>query len=105
MILACRDKNKAEVAKMKIVKETDNENVVVKIVNLASFDSVRDFAKNINETEKRLDILINNAGLGGVTDDKSDDGLLLVMHVNYLSAFLLTYLLIGGLYRFFFILL
>ena len=31
-------------------------------LELSSLQSVRDFARQINEEEKRLDILINNAG-------------------------------------------
>jgi NAD(P)-dependent dehydrogenase (short-subunit alcohol dehydrogenase family) len=68
---------------------------VVKLVNFASFDSVRAFAKDVNASEERLDILVNNAGAGGIGDKKSKDGLVLLMQVNYFASFLLTNLLIG----------
>ncbi|KAF5307640.1 hypothetical protein FQR65_LT06695 [Abscondita terminalis] len=64
VILACRNVSKAEEAKNKIIDESGNKDVVVKILDLSSLDSVRQFAKDINETEKRLDILVNNAGAG-----------------------------------------
>lgn len=77
------------------MEETDNENVVVKIVDFSSLESVRAFAKEINATEERLDILVNNAGAGGVGQRLSNDSLELTMQINYFSSFLLTILLIG----------
>jgi retinol dehydrogenase-11 len=95
VILACRDQKRADDARKKIIRETGNENVVVKLVDMASFESVRAFAKEINETEDRLDVLVNNAGMLGTGDKKSSDGLPLLMQVNHFSSFLLTNLLIG----------
>lgn len=63
MILACRNLKKAEAARKDIMAATGNQKVVCKPLDLASFRSVREFAKDITSTEQRLDILINNAGL------------------------------------------
>lgn len=63
VILACRNMTKAEAARDDIIKETGNKDVHCKKLDLASFKSVREFAADINTTEKRLDVLINNAGL------------------------------------------
>ncbi|RZC35106.1 adh short and/or KR domain containing protein [Asbolus verrucosus] len=95
VILACRDEDRAQEARYKIVKETGNDNVVVKLINMSSFESVRAFAKEMNENEDRLDILVNNAGVGGIGDKRSKDGHVLLMQINYFSSFLLTNLLIG----------
>lgn len=54
MILACRDATKGKEAAEKIIKATDNQNVVFKPLDLSSFKSIRDFAKDINKTEERL---------------------------------------------------
>ncbi len=43
-------------------KRSGNGNVVVKMLDLASLQSVRALAKDVQQTEERLDILINNAG-------------------------------------------
>ncbi|RZC35280.1 adh short domain containing protein [Asbolus verrucosus] len=94
VILACRDEQKAQVARTSIIRETGNSNIVVKIINLASFDSVRAFVKDINANESRLDILVNNAGAGGIGDKRSKDGHQLLMQINYYSSFLLTNLLL-----------
>lgn len=62
VILACRDVDKAEQAASQIRASTGNGNVLVEKLDLASLKSVREFAQRINSQEKRLDILINNAG-------------------------------------------
>ena len=49
VILACRNETKAEAARTEIVAETGNENVEVRKLDLASLQSVRDFAKKFNQ--------------------------------------------------------
>lgn len=93
VILACRDEERAKDAARDIVAQTGSDKVVVRIVDLASFESVRSFAKLIRETEERLDILVNNAGLSG-TYRVTKDGYESIFQVNYLSHFLLTLLLL-----------
>ena len=92
VILACRNEEKAKDAARDIIAQTGSDKVVVRIVDLASFESVRAFAKLFNETEERLDILVNNAGLGG-SYRVTKDGFESVFQVNYISHFLLTLLL------------
>ena len=93
VILACRDEEKAKDAAKDIAAQTGSDKVVVRILDLASFQSVRTFAELFNETEDRLDILVNNAGLSG-TYRLTKDGYESMFQVNYLSHFLLTLLLI-----------
>lgn len=62
MILACRDMGRASKAAEEIKKRSGNDQIVVRRLDLASLKSVRALAKEIQETEDRLDILINNAG-------------------------------------------
>nr|AEE63202.1 unknown [Dendroctonus ponderosae] len=94
VILACRDPARGQDAAEKIIRATDNSDVVYKPLDLSSFKSIRQFASNIIATEERLDILVNNAGLGSPADKKTEDGLLLIMQVNYFGPFLLTTLLL-----------
>lgn len=63
MILACRDMTRARIAADEIRQQSGNGNVVVKKLDLASLQSVRDLARDVQENEDRLDILINNAGI------------------------------------------
>ena len=74
---------------------SDNKNVVVRHLDLSSLTSVRNFAKEIIATENRLDVLVNNAGVGGIIDTRTEDGIDWELQVNYYGHFLLTNLLIG----------
>jgi NAD(P)-dependent dehydrogenase (short-subunit alcohol dehydrogenase family) len=63
--------------------------------DFASLDSVRAMAREVGETEDRLDALVNNAGIGTTLPGdgerlESQDGYELRFQVNYLSHFLLT---------------
>ncbi|KAI4460641.1 phosphatidylinositol-glycan biosynthesis class f protein-related [Holotrichia oblita] len=88
------DKNDATESIRKIQEETNNKNLTYKYVDLSSLTSIRKFAKEINEEESRLDILINNAGASGFRNKFTEDGLQLGIQVNHFGPFLLTHLLI-----------
>ena len=64
--------------------------------DLASFDQVREFGAAILRDYDRLDVLINNAGIGSAPAERllSEDGHELRFQVNYLSGFLLTRMLL-----------
>jgi NAD(P)-dependent dehydrogenase (short-subunit alcohol dehydrogenase family) len=66
--------------------------------DLSSLAGVRRLADAVQKTAKRLDLLVNNAGIGGGgpqgTRQTSADGFELRFAVNYLSGFLLTHLLL-----------
>ncbi|KAL3276985.1 hypothetical protein HHI36_012346 [Cryptolaemus montrouzieri] len=80
-----------------IIERTKNKNIVGKYINLASIKEIRKFADDINKNEKKIDILINNAGIGTTTQGSTEDELNTVMQVNYFGPFLLTHLLIDSL--------
>ena len=63
--------------------------------DLASFAQVRDFGESILRDYDRLDVLVNNAGIGSAPDERllSEDGHEFRFQVNYLSTFLLTNIL------------
>ncbi|XP_035478516.1 dehydrogenase/reductase SDR family member 13-like isoform X1 [Scophthalmus maximus] len=92
VILACRNKEKAEVAAFDIRRESGNNQVVFMQLDLASLKSVHSFAETFLKTEPRLDILINNAGVMG--PGRTEDGFGLAFGVNHLGHFLLTDLLL-----------
>lgn len=90
VILACRDMTRARIAADEIRQRSGNGNVVVKKLDLASLQSVRDLAKDIQENEAHLDILINNAGIMMCPKWKTEDGFEMQFGVNHLGHFLLT---------------
>jgi NAD(P)-dependent dehydrogenase (short-subunit alcohol dehydrogenase family) len=66
----------------------------VYVADLASLAEVRRFAAAVAANEPRLDVLVNNAGIGSTvpTRDRAEspDGIELRFAVNYLSHYLLT---------------
>ncbi|KAL0979028.1 hypothetical protein UPYG_G00179520 [Umbra pygmaea] len=96
VIIACRDLDKAEKAVREIKIRSHNINVIHMELDLANMRSIRDFSKTFLQREKRLDILINNAGMPSVLD-WTDDNFSMCFGVNHLGHFLLTNLLLGRL--------
>ncbi|XP_002739902.1 retinol dehydrogenase 11-like [Saccoglossus kowalevskii] len=96
VILACRNKDKGTMAANEITAITDNEDVLCMHCDLASLQSVRMFAQEFCNTEDRLDIIINNAGLLK-EHELTEDGYDIVFSSNHLGHFLLTNLLMDKL--------
>ncbi|BFZ07211.1 hypothetical protein BsWGS_10250 [Bradybaena similaris] len=94
IIMACRDTVRGETARKAIVEETGNNNVILKKLDLTSFASIKAFSKEINESESRIDILINNAGVMACPKTLTEDGIEMQLGVNHIGHFLLTNLLL-----------
>ncbi|VDI77981.1 retinol dehydrogenase 12 [Mytilus galloprovincialis] len=94
VIIACRDMTRGNNAVDDIKRLSGSTNVSVVQLDLASLKSVRKFAEEIHKTEKRLDILINNAGVMACPYMKTEDGLEMQFGVNHIGHFLLTNLLL-----------
>ena len=94
VILACRSVERGESAVVEVKERSGNDKVVFIQLDLASLDSVREFAAKILEEEPRIDILINNAGVVNNVYTKSADGFELTFAINHLGHFLLTNLLL-----------
>ncbi|XP_033899520.3 retinol dehydrogenase 14-like [Acipenser ruthenus] len=96
VIIACRDAGKAEEAVREIRRASCSMNVQHMELDLANLQSIRDFSEALLKREKRLDVLINNAGMPCVLD-WTDDGFSMCFGFNHLGHFLLTNLLLGRL--------
>ena len=68
-------------------------------IDLASLESVRKFADKVLNSEPRLDILINNAGVMVCPYQKTKEGFEMQFGTNRLGHFLLTILLLDRLKR------
>ncbi len=66
VILACRNAQKAEAAKAKLLAALPQASVEVAIVDMADLDSIRKFAEGFVVADRKLDLLINNAGVMGM---------------------------------------
>ena len=84
--MACRDLSKCEETRAKIVGESFNTNVVCRECDFASLDSIRRFAEEINQNEKSLHLLINNAGVMWHPAKLTKDGFEQHLGVNYLGV-------------------
>ncbi|XP_044739647.1 retinol dehydrogenase 12-like [Chrysoperla carnea] len=94
VILACRNLKSAEETKQEIISKTENTNIFIYPIDFESLTSVRKFSQLIHENERRLDILINNAGAFELGNKTTEDGLHIIMQVNHFGPFLLTNLLL-----------
>lgn len=92
VIIACPVQKEGHEARDHLVQATGNDDIHFKLLDLASFSSVRKFADDILRTEPRLDVLVNNAG--GFFDYVTEDGYSATVQINYLGHFLLTILLL-----------
>ncbi|XP_029454716.1 retinol dehydrogenase 12-like [Rhinatrema bivittatum] len=94
VIIACRDILKGEAAACEIRATTGNEQVVVRKLDLANTKSIKEFSEKIQQEEKQIHILINNAGVMMCPYSKTADGFEMQLGVNHLGHVLLTFLLL-----------
>ncbi len=91
VVMACRSVKRGEVAKSQL-KMPDN--VVVMRLDLADFDAVRAFALDFKQKYKRLDVLMNNAGVMLQPYKLNACGVESHLATNHLGHFLLTHLML-----------
>ncbi|XP_059925290.1 retinol dehydrogenase 12 isoform X1 [Gadus macrocephalus] len=99
VILACRNQLAGGAAVQEIIELTNNQDVHLRPLDTSSLSSVREFATMINNDEKALHILVNNAGVSGLPKEITEDGLEISFATNHLGPFLLTKLLLDLLKR------
>lgn len=103
VLLHGRSREKGEAALREIRDATGNRKLIYYNADFSSLDAVRELSDQIQAAQKRLDVLINNAGIGAGSRrapcEKSKDGHELRFAVNYLSPFLLTHRLLPLLKR------
>lgn len=99
VVLACRDASRAEGAAEAIRREVPGAELEVRVLDLASLVSVRDFAKTLGDAHRRLDLLVNNAGVMAIPRRTTCDGFELQLGTNHLGHFALTGQLLEPLLR------
>lgn len=93
LVLACRNPEKAARVRHELVAGGCDAVDVVHL-DLASLDSVRACAAQVESAFDSLDVLVNNAGVFRMARDESTDGYELTFATNHLGPFLLTLLLV-----------
>jgi NAD(P)-dependent dehydrogenase (short-subunit alcohol dehydrogenase family) len=99
VLLHGRDPERGDSAVRELREETDNDRLHYYVADFSSLEEVRRLADEITADHDRLDVLVNNAGIGAgrrgeKSRDSSRDGYELRFAVNYLAPFLLTRLLL-----------
>lgn len=99
VLLHGRNEEKGKATLGEICKATESENLEYYNADFSSLSEVRSLSEKILHNHDRLNILINNAGIGGgpqgnARRELSKDGFELRFAVNYLAPFLLTYRLL-----------
>lgn len=93
-----RNQDKGRRVLAKIRETTGNDRLNYYNADLSSLAEVEALAASVSKDFNRLDVLINNAGLGAGPDpgrrETSADGFELLFAVNYLAPFLLTHRLL-----------
>lgn len=93
LVMVCRNKEKGESARREISTKTRNDSVDLLLCDMSSLSEVRRLAGEIQGKYRRLDVLVNNAGLFSLSG-KTEDGFETTFEVDYLAPFLLTNLLL-----------
>lgn len=94
VIMACRNEARGIAALEEAKKESGSARIELMICDLGSLDSIREFVTTFKAKYKKLDVLINNAGVVTISRETTKNGFEKMFGVNHLGHFLLTNLLL-----------
>ena len=94
VVMACRNRQKAEEARAKILHAHPKAKIKSMVVDLSSLTDVRKFADQFLTDFNRIDLLINNAGIMMSPYKVTRDGFENQLATNYIGHFALTGLLL-----------
>ncbi|MFO7671034.1 MAG: oxidoreductase [Bacteroidales bacterium] len=93
VVLASRSVEKGEEARTEILKDFPGGKIKVMQLDLGDLESVRNFASVFKKSQKKLDVLLNNAGIMMTPYFTTKDGFEGQLGTNHLGHFALTGLL------------
>ncbi|MEW6059404.1 MAG: SDR family NAD(P)-dependent oxidoreductase [Actinomycetota bacterium] len=99
VVMACRSLPRAEAARRTILGEIPHASLELQETDLASLVSVRAAANRILAGHDRVDLLVNNAGVMAIPEQRTVDGFEMQLAVNHLGHFALMALLLPALLR------
>lgn len=90
-VLACRDLQKAQEAKARILQEVPDAKLEPQRIDLSDLTTIRDFTERaLAFPGHQLDVLLNNAGVMATPEMQTAQGYEYQLGVNHLAHFLLT---------------
>lgn len=90
VVLACRSLENAHQARQEIINDYPNAKVQVAVLDLQNLESIKNFAIDFSKKFKRLDVLMNNAGIMNTPYALTEDGFENQLGTNHLGHFALT---------------
>ncbi|PIA29233.1 hypothetical protein AQUCO_06100025v1 [Aquilegia coerulea] len=93
VVIPARDLKRAAEVKDRILKENPQAEIILSLLDLSSFASIKRFCSEFLSLGLPLNILINNAGKYCQNLEFSDDKIEMTFATNYLGHFLLTEML------------
>jgi NAD(P)-dependent dehydrogenase (short-subunit alcohol dehydrogenase family) len=99
VVMAARNRAKAEAAVADILGGAPDAALEIVELDLASLESVRAAAERILAGHERVEILVNNAGVMGIPERRTEDGFELQFGVDHLGHWALTARLLPALLR------
>ena len=90
IVMVCRNQARGAAAMAEIKRESGNANIHLMLCDLASQQSIRNFASQFKAQYDRLDVLVNNAGIMNSTRQETADGIEMTFAVNHLGYYLPT---------------
>ena len=90
VVRACRNLEKAETAREKMLKSSPHAQIFVEELDLADLSNVEAFATRLKKSHQHVDILINNAGVMIPPQSTTKDGFELQIGTNHFGHFALT---------------
>lgn len=90
VIMGCRNIAKSQPIRQRIIEKTGNSDILLLPLDLASFQSISHFCKQLTETGISIKALVNNAGVMCKDFGKTVDGFETSIGVNYIGTVFLT---------------
>lgn len=99
VIIAARNREKAEQVKASVLSATGNQSIHFLPLELASLEKISGTAEAFHSRFDSLDLLVNNAGIMACPFDTTEDGFELQFGSNHIGHFHLTNLLLPALLK------
>ena len=95
VIMAVRNIKRGEAARNKLLELCPNANIILMQLDLASFESIKNFVNEIISNKIDIDVFYNNAGILNIPNQKTQEGYELVMGTNFIGTYYLNELLLN----------